>query len=310
MSSYKELLNDLSRKTSALRQLTDEEEKALKKLLTEMLQDIISICDANELTWMMGGGSCVGTIRHQGFIPWDDDLDLNMPRGDAEKLKGLLKEGALGNDYEYTCPNSGKDAPCMFLKIYKKGTRMVELGQESSSYPHGVFIDIFILDGAPGYKWMRKLKGCVANMLRLVANVVMEAKSFQSETQKEFFHSDKRAALIMNLRRIMGHVFGVFSHKFWIDTFDSFVKNEDTDDGWVTFPTGRKLYEGESLPSSVFFPVKKAIFEGVEVNVPGRVEDYLTNLYGKNYMQLPPVEKRERHFIVEFCLNTNWSNDT
>ena len=116
MRSYKDKLNDLSRKSSALRQLTSEEEKALKKLLIEMLRDIICLCDKHGLTWMMGGGSCLGTIRHKGFIPWDDDLDLNMPRRDAEKLKSLLKEHALGGDYEYTCPNSGKDAPCMFLQ--------------------------------------------------------------------------------------------------------------------------------------------------------------------------------------------------
>ena len=305
MRSYKDKLNDLSRKSSALRQLTSEEEKALKKLLIEMLRDIICLCDKHGLTWMMGGGSCLGTIRHKGFIPWDDDLDLNMPRRDAEKLKSLLKEHALGGDYEYTCPNSGKDAPCMFLKIFKKGTRMLELGQEFSDYPHGVFIDIIILDGAPAHRWTRKLKGCVANMLRLISNMVMESKSPMSGTQKEFFLSDKNTAFMMHMRRMMGHVFGVLSHRFWIDTFDSFVRDEDTNQGWVTFPTGRKLYEGESLPASVFFPVRQAVFEGVKVNVPGRVEEYLVNLYGRNYMQLPPVNKRERHFIVEFDLNAN-----
>lgn len=308
MHSYKDLLNDLSRQSSVLRQLTDEEEQALKKLLMEMLQDFISVCDQHELSWLMGGGSCLGTIRHQGFIPWDDDLDLQMPRRDAEKMKSLLEQGAMGKDYEYTCPNTGKDAPCMFLKIYKKGTKMVELGQEFSNYPQGVFIDIFILDGAPTYKWARKLKGGVANMLRLIANVVMEAKSPMSEIQKEFFFSeksDKMTAMIMRVRRLMGQVFGIVPHRFWIDAFDSFVKDEDTDRGWVTFPTGRKLYAGEALPASCFFPVKHAFFEGIEVNVQGSVEEYLTNLYGKDYMQLPPVEKRERHFIVDFDLNVN-----
>lgn len=302
MHSYKDLLNELSQKSCVLRQLTGEEEQELKKLLTEMLQDFISVCDRHALSWMMGGGSCLGTIRHQGFIPWDDDLDLQMPRRDAEQLKILLEQGAMGNDYEYTCPNSGKDAPCMFLKIFRKGTRMVELGQECSIYPQGVFLDIFILDGAPSHRWARKLKGGVANTLRLIANVVMEAKSPMSETQKEFFLSDKKTSMVMRLRRLMGHVFGIFPHRFWIDTFDSFVKDEDTDRGWVTFPTGRKLYEGEALPASCFFPVRQAVFEGIEVNVPGRTEEYLVNLYGNDYMQLPPVEKRERHFIVDFRL--------
>jgi len=70
----------------------------------------------------------------------------------------------------------------------------------------------------------------------------------------------------------------------------------------ASIPTGRRLYEGETLPAEIFLPTRKAMFEGVEVNVPGRAEEYLTNLYGGSYMQLPPVEKRERHFILDFCL--------
>lgn len=305
MYSYKEKLNNLSKKSSVLRQLTADEETELKRQLTKMLVDFINLCDKHELTWMMGGGSCLGSIRHQGFIPWDDDLDLNMPRRDAEKLKELLKEGTMGNDYEYTCPNSGKDAPTMFLKIFKKGTKMVEMGQEFSDYPKGIFIDVFILDGAPDVWLLRKMKGGMANLIRLIANMVLEASSPISDTQKEFFLHDKKINCVMKLRRCLGHVFGILSHKFWIDTFDSFVKDPSTDTGLVTFPTGRKLYEGELLPASIFIPVRKAVFEGINVNVPGCVEDYLTSLYGPNYMQLPPVEKRERHFIVQFELNTN-----
>lgn len=305
MYSYKEKLNSLSKKSSVLRELTEDEERKLKEQLTKMLVDFISLCDKYELTWMMGGGTCLGAIRHQGFIPWDDDLDLNMPRRDVEKLKILLERGELGSCYEYTCPNNAKDAPTMFLKIFKKGTKMVELGQEFSDYPKGIFIDIFILDGAPNMLLWRRIKGWWANVLRLIANVVSEAKYPMSETQKEFFHHDKKTHCVMKCRRALGHILGILPHKFWIDTFDSFVKDTATDTGFVTFPTGRKLYGGELLPASFFFPVRKAVFEGVDVKVPGRVEDYLTNLYGPNYMQVPPVEKRERHFIVEFNLNAD-----
>lgn len=300
MYSYKERLNDLSKKSSVLRQLTEDEEKELKAQLTKMLVDFISLCDKHGLIWMMGGGSCLGAVRHQGFIPWDDDLDLNMPRRDVEYLKELLEKGELGPDYEYTCPNSGKDAPSMFLKIFKRGTKMVEMGQEFSDYPKGIFIDVFILDGVPDSVLLRKLKGGVANVLRLIGNMVLEARFPLSEIQKDFFQYDHKTNCVMKIRRMIGHVFGIFPHKFWIDIFDSFVKDADTDTGMVTFPTGRKLYGGETLPADIFCPVQKAVFECVEVNVPGRVGDYLTNLYGADYMKLPPVEKRERHFIVEF----------
>lgn len=303
MYSYKAHLNKLSQNTSVLRHLTEEEEKALKSQLMNMLVDFISLCDKYELTWMLGGGTCLGAIRHQGFIPWDDDLDLNMPRKDIEQLKLLLEKGELGPDYEYTCPNSGKDAPSMFLKIYKKGTKMVEIGQEFSNYPKGIFLDVFILDGVPEAVLLRKVKGAVANLLRLIGNVVLEARNPLGEVEKTFFRSDRRLHCVVMFRRFLGHVFGVIPHRFWIDTFDTFVKDPSTEKGFVTFPTGRKMYEGELLPASVFFPVRKVLFEGVDVNIPGRAEVYLENLYGEDYMQIPPIEKRERHFIVDFGLS-------
>lgn len=95
MKSYKELLNENAR-NSNLRQLTEDESAAMKKTLVAMYQDIADLCESKGITLMLCGGSCLGAIRHQGFIPWDDDLDTCMPRADYEKLKTLLVAGALG----------------------------------------------------------------------------------------------------------------------------------------------------------------------------------------------------------------------
>ena len=88
-----------------------------------------------------------------------------------------------------------------------------------------------------------------------------------------------------------------------VNWFDALVANEK-DDGLLAIPTGRKLYGGEIFPAEVYLPPRTAMFEGIEVRIPNQVETYLINLYGKNYMQLPPIEKRERHFIVDFDLNS------
>jgi lipopolysaccharide cholinephosphotransferase len=104
-------------------------------------------------------------------------------------------------------------------------------------------------------------------------------------------------------RYFAGMIFSIFSHKYLVDKFDKFVSNMK-DNKYCTIPTGRKHYYGETLPQRVFFPVSKAMFEGVEINIPNDVHAYLKNLYGDNYMHLPPEEKRERHFYVEFSLDT------
>ena len=301
MKSYKELLNENARK-SGMRQLTEDEASAMKAMLMQMYQTLVRVCEENGLTLMLCGGSCLGAIRHQGFIPWDDDLDMCMPREDYERLKELLVNGALGNGYEYMFPAKGKDSLCMFMKIYKKGTRCVEAGSEYSNFPKGLSVDVFPLEGVSPNRIQRKLTGFIANMLRLCANIVYEVTYPVSDTTRKLTQMQGWGKIVVKSRRIIGSCLSLIAHRHWVNWYDTLVCHPEKEE-LMSIPTGRKLYEGEMLPAHVFIPTRKVMFEGVEVNVPGRAEEYLTNLYGANYMQLPPVEKRERHFILEFDLN-------
>lgn len=303
MSLYKNLLNELARnENSVLHQLTEDESRLVKQKLMEMYKDFASLCDANNLTFMLDGGNCLGAVRHQGFIPWDDDLDVMMPRQDYERLKELVQSGALGEKYEYTCPNDDKDAPCCFMKLYLKGTRWVEIGSEYSKYPKGLFLDVFIIDGVPQNKICRKMKAFVANSMRLIANMVMEAKLPLSETQKRFYQVSYKAKLVISCRRFLGKIFSIVSHKKWISLFDNFVKCDVRDGGMATIPTSVFLYGPATRPSSVFIPVSYGMFEGVKVPLPNDPNAYLKQNYGASYMTPPPENKRERHFIVEMKL--------
>ena len=104
-------------------------------------------------------------------------------------------------------------------------------------------------------------------------------------------------------RMFLGHLFGIISHRKWVWWFDR-LNAKSKRSNYLTIPTGRKHYIGETQLADVFFPVQKGVFEGIEVNIPSNYDAYLTSLYG-NYMQVPPVEKRERHFVYIFSLNTN-----
>ncbi|MCR5043459.1 MAG: LicD family protein [Bacteroidaceae bacterium] len=302
MKSYKELLNENARQ-SGLRQLTESESVEMKEMLMQMYEDIAALCEKNQLTLMLCGGSCLGAIRHQGFIPWDDDLDMCMPRGDYEQLKILLLRGELGDGYEYMFPSKEKDALCMFMKIFKRGTRCVEAGNEYTDFPKGLSIDVFPLEGVSRNPLARKWTGYRANVLRLCANMVYEASYPVSDATRRLTKMSGLGGLMMTTRRVLGKILGLIKHSYWVNWYDDLVAHPEQS-ALLSIPTGRKLYEGETMPCEVFLPVRKAFFEGLEVNVPGQAEKYLTNLYGENYMQLPPVEKRERHFIVDFDLSS------
>ncbi len=252
MKSLKQQLNSAMNSTEGLRKLDDKELTALKKCILDMFRQIKKICDNNGLVLMLTGGSCLGAVRHKGFIPWDDDLDLMMPRKDYNKLLQLCLSGALGEKYEFTYPDRNHDAPCAFLKIYLKDSKIIGIGGESDKYPNGIFVDIFPIEGAPRSLFKRNVKGIIANTLRLCANMVDSSCAWSDEITN-FYKQDTALYVNMKCRQLLGRLLSVFTHKQWICWYDRFVKNAEIGE-YAVIPTGRKLYVGETLPSYVYFP--------------------------------------------------------
>ncbi len=299
MKSESQLMSELSHKTHYLRELTVDESKALKSAILDIYKDVTALCDKYHLTYMMSGGTCLGAIRHQGFIPWDDDLDIMMPRKDSRILIDLLAGGHLGTKYEFTYPNSFGDANNVFLKIFRKNSKDVELSNISTPFPKGIFLDVFPIDAVPRLKGMQKIKGLFANVIQFIS-IARLYTQYPSIQLKEYMYMDDDLKKRYRIKMVLGKLASFAPHEKWVYWFDKFVASSKKNCPWG-IPTGRKYYNGEIFEKDIFVPVKKAMFEGLEVNVPNDTHTYLTNLY-KNYMELPPVEKRERHFICEFEL--------
>ncbi len=300
MKSDFELMNELAKRSDYLRELTDDESKALKQALLAMYVDIARLCEAHNLTVMLCGGSCLGAIRHKGFIPWDDDLDLLMPRRDYEQLIRLLEQGALGENYEFNTPNSKTDAKNVFLKIYRRNTLNVDIYSDTPAFPQGIAIDVFALDAVPRTRFGQYLKGLIANGLQFASIVVLYAQ-YPSVHLREFMSLDRDMLRRYRFKCLLGRILGIIPHRKWVWWFDRFVAYDCDDRQWG-IPTGRKYYNGEIFPSEVYVPAAEAEFEGMKVHIPNQFDPYLRNLY-KDYMQLPPEDKRERHFCIKLQLN-------
>lgn len=296
MKKDAELLNEIARKTNILRHLTEEETKKLKTILLEMHNEIIQTCDRYNLTIMLGGGSCLGAVRHKGFIPWDDDLDFIMPRKDYEILIKKYEEGHIDKRLHFEYPNKEKDVKNAFLKVFLNDTVFKDIFDDKDAFPSSIFIDIFPIDFAPKCLILRKIKGFLSDMMQFICTCTLYCQ-YPSKNLKMFYSQDKDAERRYQLRMIIGRLFSVFPHRKWIYWFDSLQKRSKSSP-IMTIPCGRNHYLGEALPASVFLPVVESEFEKEKTYIPNQYHKYLFNLYG-NYMQIPSEENRERHFIID-----------
>lgn len=295
MKTLKALMNDAANRGIGIKKIDPEDARAIKRCLLDIYKTVAGICEKNGLTIMLAGGSCLGAVRHKGYIPWDDDLDVMMPRPDYNRLIGLCQDGALGEKFECRHPMGEEDSPCTFLKIYHRQTRICGVGCETCGYPQGCSLDVFPIEGYSRSHIVRRIKGFIANGIRLACNLVLDA-SVWTDAQKDFYATDKGLYRMMLARKFVGKIFSILSHRRWVRLYDCFVRNDDMT-GLVGIPAGRKLYNGEVFSSEILLSPVTAVFEGLRVKIPAGYDRYLTNLY-TNYMDLPPIEQRESHFIV------------
>ncbi|MBR1909871.1 MAG: LicD family protein, partial [Lachnospiraceae bacterium] len=125
-------------------ELNDEQLKALQAELLRMLKDFIAVFEQEGIFYTLSGGSVLGSIRHKGFIPWDDDIDINMPRKDFEKLKSVF-DRTLGDKYVLCAPEIGEGYGMSHVQIKKRNT-VYKAFNELKMKHTGVFIDIFVLE--------------------------------------------------------------------------------------------------------------------------------------------------------------------
>lgn len=252
--------------------------RKLQNIQLDILKEYIRICKKYHLQYFLIGGSCLGAVRHQGFIPWDDDIDVGMPREDYEKfLEVAVNE--LPRSYFLQTAKTDPHYPLNFAKIRHNQTAFLESAVAHLEINHGVYMDIFPIDG---YSSSLRLKWKIKRLKWGIE------KAF---TLKEWRSKFKSMCVRMSTATLRDY------HKTR-DILNATVKKHRYDACDTVISHFGAWGEKEVFAKDVFGQGSLGIFEGLEVMLPADPDFYCRQLYG-NYMEYPPVEKRVTHHRCE-----------
>jgi len=257
------------------------EVEELKVLQLNMLKDIHVFCKANNIMYSLAFGSLLGAIRHKGYIPWDDDIDIMLRREEYDRFVQLY-----GNDiYNVTDLSKNSNHGLAFAKVEDTRTFLKEDVNGESSF--GVFIDVFPVDHVPDNLFRRK--------------VYYGKKSFWNYLfNLKLIKLRKGRSLLKNIILFIGHfVLIPFSRKFIAYKMEKMTlkyRGSETKYMGIVAPADSRL--SEALPAQCFDEYIEVPFEGTRVMVIKDYDVYLRAAYG-DYLEMPPKEKQVAHHAFE-----------
>lgn len=250
----------------------------LKILEIEMFLDFIRICQKYELRYFALGGTCLGTVRHQGFIPWDDDIDIGMPRKDYNRFLEIAQEELPSHLFVQNYKTE-VDFLLNFSKIRNGNTTFIEKTVAHMDINHGIYIDIFPLDGVPKTRTLRKLNELYINCLDLGI-----AGNYLKNNQSMKIHA-----------RIIKFVFQHLYTPYKLhQKINALLEKYDYDKCELVRNYFGAWGKKEMVPRKYFGKGCMMDFQNIPISVPSLYDKYLTHIYG-DYMTLPPIEKRVSH---------------
>ena len=282
--------------TVGLHAVEGEELKKIQSILLETLDDVIAVCKDNNISFAICGGSALGAVRHKGFIPWDDDIDINMSRREYERLIPLLKEKYKDKYWIHT-PTDTHNYALLMAKIRRKGT-CFKTRDDFQNDECGVPLDIFIVENTYDNIILRTIHGIMCMM----AGYMLSCRKFYRDRKelKCFFPNVGFAYKVKVAIGFLLSPISIDSITRFAERVDSMCKNDGSK--FVSTPAGRLYFFGELFARSDVCKTKKAIFENREVDIPLGVEKYFARAYG-DWVTIPKESEIEKHMIFGWCYN-------
>ncbi|MFM1515470.1 LicD family protein [Helcococcus ovis] len=268
----------------------------LQKIELEILKKIDEVCKKHNIKYWIDSGTLLGAVRHKGFIPWDDDIDIAMLREDYEKFLKVAQKD-FGNEYFLQTKNTDKKYPLFYAKVRKNNTSFVEWAFRGLNMHHGIYVDVFIFDTLPLENTEKYVEKCIKLNRQGIRKYV------PTVNKKPTFSS---SFIIGWLKKKLARILFMFIPA---KIFDEKINNEFT-------KYANESYNNKKLACLSFndpyyfyenniFPTKTLKFEDYEFPVPNNYDEHLKTYYGE-YMEIPPVEKRETHSVKLINFEKNY----
>ncbi len=251
-------------------------------IMLRLLKVIDHICRENNIEYWLDGGTLLGAVRHKGFIPWDDDIDIAMMRDDFNRFMELVND-YLPDDMYMQTPESDPGYFRLATSYKVRDTKSFFLeGREDGSEPYhlGVWVDIFVYDHLPESKKRRSFNNYITKKILKLKRA--------KQSVEEGYHGYALYRFAAKL----------FSMETLNSTLQSFIEESNQKYnrliGFGYDSSLKRVYEKEK-----FFPLIEVEFEGASFLAPKDCDYYLKETYG-DYMQLPPLEEQKPKHLVEF----------
>ena len=246
---------------SALTQYLDKHRRAVQLKQLGILKEIDAICSRNHIDYWLDGGTILGAVRHGGFIPWDDDIDIAMRLEDLPRFVEAARRELPKQLYIQT-PDTDPNVRMPIYKVRDTESFLVEGGDDfARAYGKGLYVDIFPMIPYPS---------CSKSFIKLSSQHYYSWRSFV-----EFFYFGMKRAWC----KLQWNVACLLKKK------GDFTSNTLNNNGYGI------MHRTDSI-----FPTQRIKFEDAEFSAPANPDAYLTDLY-RNYMQLPPEDKRGGHAV-------------
>lgn len=260
----------------------------------DLLKIINQLCNENNIVYFVYAGTLLGAVRHAGFIPWDDDIDIVMFRKDYEKFKNVCLHKLNRDKYILQTIDSDPYTNNSWMKLHDKNSSFIS-GFRRKEAMEGINIDIFPIDNVPDNRIVRWFRGKIIDKINYI---------YQYRFAKKF----ETCSFKMKCFRYLIKFIPPLNEKKFKNKYDKYLKkyNKKKTEN-VVYHSNRK-YCRKVVPVKWLEDISYLRFENMNVSVPKEYKKILERLYGKNYMSIPPKEKQiSSHGTIIIDCNKSWT---